>query len=81
MPILFVLKAISGTDPDIAIIPEKYFFGKIPFILIDIFNPAGEPISQHRLRRSSFAVVYYSFISHILVSFNTRVGWRALARK
>jgi len=46
-------------------------------IKIDIFYPTGEPISQHRLRRSSFAVVYYSFMSHFL-HLNVRVGWVGL---
>jgi len=37
-------------------------------ILIGIFSPSGDPISLRRLHRGSFAVVYYSFISHILVA-------------
>ncbi len=33
--------------------------------MIGIFYPSGEPISIHLLRRSSFTVVHYSFMSHI----------------
>ncbi len=43
------------------------------FIVIDIFYPSGEPISQHRLRCSSFAVVHYSFMSHFLAATITSV--------
>jgi hypothetical protein len=64
----FVFKTISGTFPDIAIIPEKCFFRNNIFILTSIFYPSGEQISPRRLRRDSFAVVYYSFISHVLVA-------------
>jgi hypothetical protein len=68
---------MSGTYPDIA---EKTFQEEFS-ILIDVFYPSGEPISQHRLRCSPFAVFIYSFMDHCLASFNDRAGWRALARE
>ena len=46
-------------------------------IIIDIFYPKGEPISQHRLCCSPFAVVHYSFMGHSL-NLNVRVGWVGL---
>jgi hypothetical protein len=64
----FVLKAISGIFPDIAIIPEKYFFKRNPLILLSIFSPSGESISLHRLRCSPFAVVHYSFMGRGLAA-------------
>ncbi len=36
------------------------------FLIIEIFYPTGEPISQHRLHCSSFVVVHYSFVGHCL---------------
>jgi hypothetical protein len=68
MLLLFVLKAISGNYPDIAKIPEEYFFRNNPFILTSIFYLSGEQISPHRLRCSPFAVVHYSFMGHFLAA-------------
>jgi hypothetical protein len=68
MPMHYVITAISGNYPDIANHPEKHFFRNKQLISIGIFYPSGDPISLRRLRRGSFAVVYYSFISHILVA-------------
>jgi len=63
MPILFIITAISGSYPDIARNPDKFFFRKKSFIFIGIFYPSGEPISPHRLRCSPFAVVHYVITS------------------
>jgi hypothetical protein len=41
--------------------------------MIGIFYPSGEPISQHRLRRNSFEVVHYIFMSHFLAATATLV--------
>jgi len=68
MPMLFIITAISGSYPDIAVIPDKFSFKKKLFIFIGIFYPSGEPISPHRLRRSPFAVVHYSFMGHFLAA-------------
>jgi len=68
MPILFIISAISGSYPDIARNPDKFFFKKKFFIFIGIFYPSGEPISPHRLRCSPFAVVHYSFMGHFLAA-------------
>jgi len=62
MPILFIILAISGSYPDIALNPDKFF------IFIGIFCPKGEPISPHRLRCSPFAVVHYSVMGHFLAA-------------
>ncbi len=43
----------------------KKLFKKNLSIFIDVFYPSGEPISQHRLRCRSLAVVHYSFMSHL----------------
>jgi uncharacterized UBP type Zn finger protein len=51
----------------------KKLFKKNFSIFIDIFYPSGEPISQHRLRCSSLAVVHYSFMSHCLAVTATSV--------
>jgi len=37
MPILFIITAISGSYPDIARNPDKFFFKKKFFIFIGIF--------------------------------------------
>jgi len=44
MPMLFIISAISGSYPDIAESPDKFFFKKEFFIFIGIFYPLGEPI-------------------------------------
>jgi hypothetical protein len=41
--------------------------------MIGTFSPAGEPISQHRLRRNAFVVVYYDFMRHFLAATATLV--------
>jgi hypothetical protein len=64
MPITFSIIAISGSYPDIAV----NYYGKTFIHLIGVFYPLGEPISPHRLRRSPFAVVYYSFMGHFLAA-------------
>jgi hypothetical protein len=56
MPIYSTISAISGTYPDIAVNPYVYSAGKNLFILIGIFYPSGEPISQHLQRCGPFAV-------------------------
>jgi len=47
---------------------NKTNFSNLSILFISIFYPSGEPISQHRLRCSPFAVVYYSFMGHFLVA-------------
>jgi len=39
----------------------------------EFFYPTGEPISQHRLRCSPFAVVHYSFMGLRLAATATSV--------
>jgi len=56
MPILTVIKAISGRYPDIALNPYKYFFEKTFFFIISIFYLMGEPTLPYLLRYSPFAV-------------------------
>jgi len=68
MPIVPTITAISGGYTDIAVNPDKFFFNKKFFIFIGIFYPSGESISPHRLRRSPFAVVHYSFMGHFLAA-------------
>jgi hypothetical protein len=68
MPMHHVITTTSGYYPDIASYLEKYFFKKKTIIFTGIFYPTGEPISPCRLRRGSFAAVYDSIISHILVA-------------
>jgi hypothetical protein len=64
MPIQSPITAISGNYSDIAVnYHEKAFI-----YLIGIFYPSGEAISPHRLRRSPFAVVHYSFMGHFLAA-------------
>jgi hypothetical protein len=60
---------MPGAYPDIV---EKTFQEE-SFIFIDVFYPSGEPISQHRLRCSSFEVVHYIFMSHLLAATATSV--------
>jgi hypothetical protein len=43
------------------------------FLIIEIFYPTGEPISQHRLHCSSFVVVHYNFMSHFFAATATSV--------
>jgi hypothetical protein len=52
MPIPFNIPAISGSYPDIAGNYKNNTFIKI-LLLIGIFYPLGEPISQQRLRCSN----------------------------
>jgi len=68
MPLFFITTAISGSHPDIARNPDKFFFKKKFFIFIGIFYPSGEPISLHRLRCSPFAVDNHSFMGHFLAA-------------
>jgi hypothetical protein len=42
----------------------RYFTLKRHSIIIDIFNPLGEPISLHLLCCAPFAVEYHSFMGH-----------------
>ena len=65
---LSAITAISGSYPDIAVKPYKYFFENKFFILIGIFYPEGEPILPHMLRYSPFAVDDHSFIGRRLAS-------------
>ncbi len=44
--------------------PDRNFTLKRNSIIIDIFNPLGEPISLHLLRCDPFAVEYHSFMGH-----------------
>jgi hypothetical protein len=60
------ITAISGSYPDIARNPDKYFFENIFFILIGIFYLSGEPISPHLLRCDPFAVDDHSFMGRRL---------------
>jgi hypothetical protein len=68
MPMHYVITATSGYYPDVASYLEKYFFKKKSIIFTGIVYPTCEPISPCRLRRGSFAVVYDSIISPILVA-------------
>jgi hypothetical protein len=74
---------MSGQCPDIAKNPNK----ENPPILIDIYYPSGEPISQHRSFNAwvgvgwPFAVYIYSFMACCLASCVAREGWRVLSRK
>jgi hypothetical protein len=64
MPILLSNKAVSGTYPDLALNLEKFFFKKEYLINNGIFYLPGKLISLHRLHRSLFVVVNYSFTGY-----------------
>jgi len=56
MPMPFVITAISGYYPDIAVTESINLFLRIFYIFIGIFYPSGEPISPHLLRCGLFVV-------------------------
>jgi hypothetical protein len=67
MPMLSAITAISGSYPDITVIPNKNLFEKNIYINRHFF-PRGEPISPHLLRCSPFAVDNHSFMVRRLAS-------------
>jgi hypothetical protein len=63
MPILFNIRAISGSYPDIAINDNKSIF-----MSTGIFYPSGKLILLHLLCCDPFAVLKHSFMSRRLTS-------------
>jgi hypothetical protein len=68
MPTHFFISAKSGNKPDFAEKTKKNILKKGIFKYVGIFHPSGEPISQHQLRCSLFAVVHYSFMGYFLAA-------------